>query len=155
VKVLQRYTNLHTLRAILRILGGPPINHSTKKKVIESQMVKYFWRRPTNCKKPKTYYSAIQSPDKVLRLYIQSPDKVLQRYTKPRQSTTALYKAQTKYYSAIQSIVVYLKSPRRRREKANVLQRYRITYPRIRAFSLVRGECATALQDHVPKNPGI
>ena len=58
---------------------------------------------------------------------------------KKRKSTTALYKAQTKYYSAIESpdkvlqrgtkppqdIVVYLKSPRRSREKANILQTFR------------------------------
>ena len=56
-------------------------------------------------KKTRKYYSAIQSPD-----------KVLQRYTKPPQD-----------------IVVYLKSPRRRREKI---------------------VCTTFLQSHVAKNPG-
>ena len=35
-----------------------------------------------------------------------------------------------------------------------VLQKYRATDPRIRALSLVRGECTTALQSHGSKNPG-
>ena len=54
----------------------------------------------------------------------------------------------------LKSIVVYLKSPRRRRENANVLRRYRATFPRIEALSLVRGEYTTALQSQGSKNPG-
>ena len=59
--------------------------------------------------KVKKYYSAIQSSDKVLR-----------HYTKLRSSTAEYYKVRQRYRK---SIVVNLKSPRRRRRKAKVLQR--------------------------------
>jgi hypothetical protein len=98
----------------------------SKQKVIESQTIKNFSAGGEK---------------------IEKRQKVLQRYTEPRESTKALYKAS-------QHIVVYLKSRRRRREKANVLRRYTDTSPRIRALSLVRAECTTALHRHVPKNPG-
>ena len=75
------------------------------------------------------------------------------------KSTAALYRAQAKvlqhYTAAAQDIVVYLKWPRRRRENANVLRRYRDTSPRIRALSLVLGECTTALQKHVLTESGL
>ena len=60
-----------------------------KKKVIESQTIKYFSAGGEKIEKPKKYYSAIQRPE-----------KVLQRYT-----------------DTYQSIVVYLRSRRRRRKK--------------------------------------
>ena len=60
-----------------------------KKQVIGSQTIKYFSAGGEKIEKPKKYYSAIQRPE-----------KVLQRYT-----------------DTYKSIVVYLGSPRRRREK--------------------------------------
>ena len=57
-------------------------------------------------------------------------------------------------FKCIDNILVYLKWPRRRRENANVLRRYRATVHRIRALSLVLGECTTALQSHRSQNPG-
>ena len=59
--------------------------------------------------KVEKYYSAIHSSDKVLR-----------RYAKLRHSTAEYCKVLQRYRK---SIVVNLKSPRRRRRKAKVLQR--------------------------------
>ena len=53
-----------------------------------------------------------------------------------------------------QDIVVYLKLPSGKRKNQNVLRAYRATWPRIRALSLVRGECTTAPQGHESKIPG-
>ena len=53
-----------------------------------------------------------------------------------------------------QDIVVYLKSPRRRREFFLILQTYRARSHRIRALNLVRGECTTNVQSQESQNPG-
>ena len=102
--------------------GGPSNKSLTKKRtrkvIVESQTIKYFWRGRKKFRKHKTYCSAIQCPDK---------------------STTALYRAPA-------SIVVYLKSPCRRPQKANVLRRHRDRYPGVRVLSLVQGECTTPPQ---------
>ena len=91
----------------------PAANGKSCKRKKNKKRIKHPKKNPSpNKKKTRKYYSARQSPDKVLK-----------RYTKPPQD-----------------IVVYLKSPRRRRDKLNVLRPHKATFPKLGALSLLWGD---------------